>query len=174
MKTNNKLSYQNKFKILIGGGLFFLIVCYYQAIRPTVREYLLFKSNGINQMHQEITNELQILYLQNDVLEKQLSQFKFNTPSDQNKLLGLVTEVCIDNQLQLKEFRPAYTESISKYKLVTHIVSVEGSFLNCLQLVYIIETISKQSKVASVNFEKNRNTSLNDIICTIYLQNVAL
>jgi len=152
-----------------------LFVCYKLSVSKTIAEYKLYKTN--------LENELTISSANNSALSlekrsQQISQFikiySLDTLNDNKSLLNFVTEFCNDNRLQLKEYKPLDVSKYDSISVLTRQVTVEGEFLNCLQLAYALENQINAGRVSAATYKsyivpKDKTVRLN---CTLYVQNV--
>lgn len=116
-----------------------------------------------------------------DDLSKQLNAveaiFKGSITSGNNsqeKILETVTNYCKQKPLLLKEFPKSLIRESNGYLVELNYFTVEGDYINLLNLVYTMEQKIKVGKVASVKFnvKENQKTKKDELTAIIYIQNL--
>jgi len=174
MKRLSRLTYQQKFKILIGLTFPILFICYKAAFANTVTVYK--KYHELKATSLQI-NDANMNFLQLQVKQEQLEAFlnAYRLDSTNTKdLLGIVSEYCSDNQLVLKEFKPLGQFPYDSIPILTRTFTVDGRFINCLKLVHHLENQIEPGRISSVHFKtvgspEQQETKLN---CTLFIQNL--
>jgi hypothetical protein len=171
----NKLTYRQKLKWLGIGSLLLLIICYKFSIARTVTEYSNYKTNSrlALQLNAE-SGSGEVLQTKTQRVNELLEQYRLDTIDNSKNLLSIVGNFCNDHQLQLKEYLPLSVSQSDSLQVLTRSVTVEGSFINCLQLTHALEMRYKAGKVSSVQFKSQADITKNEIhlYCTIYIQNL--
>jgi len=171
----NKLPYKQKLKWLGIVILPILLVCYNLAISNTLSEYKLYKQNKIlaEDLRNSANGASSLLSRQEQITEY-LKSYSLDTLNEKRNLLQIVTGFCNDNQLQLREYKPLEISESGGLKLLTRVVTIEGPFLNCVQMVYALETQYKAGRISSVYYKSYRNPNDKTVRlqCTIYVQNI--
>jgi hypothetical protein len=152
-----------------------LLICYKLAISKTLAEYKIYnmhiKNGAITDSEIKASGTLAS---QHEKLNQILNSYKLDTTNQQKNLLGLITELCYANDLQLKDYRTMGISQQDSIKLLTRVLSVEGNFIDCVRMIYVLETQQKLGRVSSVQYNsytegKEKNIHL---ICTVYIQNI--
>jgi hypothetical protein len=177
MKKKARLPYKKKLKLLAWGLLPVLFICYKLAVSPTIMEYRLFTRNsgllaGQNISSGDIATRLHSKHKQLDGI---LDRYMLDTVNQARNLLTIVTTVCNQNSLQLKEYKPLYINNTDSLKILTRMLTVEGKFSDCLQMVYALEKQYHAGRVSSVHYKTNKisGDKILQLLCTIYIQNIA-
>jgi hypothetical protein len=168
-----RLTYGVKNKLLLIGGVVFLIIIYQVSIKKTI------DLNGeCGELEQKLENasnapgkmiELQKLNIQMDRL---LGQSNDNDVSQ--SLLSIVTNYCHENEITLEEFPKPILNSDRGTTVETNIITIEGGFNKLLKLVYLFEQHYKTGKVVSVHYKTKRDFTArkSSLTAIIYLQNI--
>lgn len=166
-----KLSYKNKFRLLIAGLVFALILVYKMSIAKTVECYkttrdLEVKLASADQLPSEI-----------GTLERKLKDLIVvkkteNIEVRQQALLNQVTSFCNNNQLLLRNFSASKEGNASGHQLFTQDFTVDGSFVNSLRLIHLMEKKNDYGNIKSVSFQLKKDLKLNEeyLYATVYLQ----
>jgi hypothetical protein len=175
MKLLANLTYKQKLKLLAISILPVIIICYKLSIANTIAEYQTYKQYSNNhQSGDELNTSYQRLQEKNKRISQILERYKLDTVMASKNLLPVVTEICYDYHLQLKEFKPIGIAETDNMKLLTRTLTVEGDFFSCLNLVHALETQYQVGRVSSVGYKtytdvKDKNLKLT---CTLFVQNL--
>jgi hypothetical protein len=170
-----KLSYRKKIKILGGAAVLLLIICYKFSISGTITEYSTYKQNV--QLNAQPGTEAPsgvLLEEKEKQLNRLLEQFALDTLDNSKNLLSLVGNYCNSHDCIVKDYIPYAVSPTDSLQVLTRVVNVEGSYINCLKLVYELETRWKAGRVSSVLFKSytDVNKSETHLTCSIYIQNL--
>ena len=170
-----KITYKQRLLyVLIAGGVF-LLVLYNLALSDTIS--LAFDNEVLKEQiekNQGVTSELK-------KVKKQLATIKQVIGNEHNEqmdihqmLLELITAQTQKNNMILKDFPQPYALTDKGYLTKTVQATLEGGFVDLLQLVYFLENNYKGGKVVAVDFKtiKQRRTRKRKLNSVIYLQNV--
>lgn len=168
-------SYKQKLKMLVIAAVILLLLCYRFSVSRTIAEKRAYKEQKQAAGLQEgNVVSLQLLESKNRMLNKMLEQFVLDTLDESKNLLGIVSNYCNEHELDLKEYKPNPVNQADSLKILTRNITVEGSFRDCLQLVYNLETKYKAGRVSSVIYKsfEDPSTAKTYLNCTIYVQNI--
>lgn len=170
-----KLSYRNKIKLLGAVAVLALIICYKLSIARTIDEYLTYSANkqAMVQPGSEAPSGM-LLEQKEKQLNAQLEQFVLDTLDNSKNLLSIVGNYCNSHNLVLKDFVPYPVSKTDTLQVLTRYVNVEGAYIDCLKLVYELETRWKAGRVSGVQFKSytDVNKSETHLNCMIYIQNL--
>lgn len=169
------LSNKKKLKLLGFALVPVLFLCYKLAISKTITEYRTYKTNMVNEQQAGASmNAGTVLKNRQKELDLLLANYTLDTLNSNKSFLTVVSEFCRDNGLELREYKPMGVSPGNPVKFMTRSVTVEGPFINCLQLVYALETQYQAGRVSSVLYKsatdpKDESVSLS---CTVFVQNL--
>lgn len=94
-----------------------------------------------------------------------------NTPKE---TLAFITFFCKQSRLKLTEYLPMQITENSNFNLATRQISVEGSYMSLLKLLYELENQRFYGRLCSAYFKSTEDPYSHKIIltCTFYLQNL--
>lgn len=170
-----KLPYRQKIKVLGVAAVLLLIICYKFSISRTVAEYRLYRENRQSTMQLSATGpSTQSLEDKEKNLSGLLDQFVLDTLNNSKNLLSIVGNYCNNHKLILKEYLPYAGSPADSFPVLTRHVVIEGAYVDCLRLVYELETRYRSGKVSSVLFKSftDVNTDKTHLYCTIFIQNL--
>ena len=168
-----KITYRKKFKLLwVMAGLL-LIFCWRFSIAKTIDEYRNYNQNQNAATGNEFYNE-QNLRSKSRMLDEVLEKFMLDTLDNSKNLVEVVSNLCEQNNVRLKEYKPNPVSEADSLRLLTRSVRIEGKFTDCLRLIYQLETRSRIGRVSSVLFKSSENADGSKTIlnCTFYIQNI--
>ena len=170
------ITYKNKLQLLSIFSLLFSVFVYQTVISKTIALYIQSK-----QLDQKIT-EASTAPIELSKLRKQLSELDMvvqNRQADTAQmvhdiLLNFIGNYCKEKKLLLKSFPETFSNPNGQFEIQTHVFSVQGGFIDCLKMVYLLEQKVKVGKVSSLNFQlvKDIETKKQVLTTTVYLQNV--
>jgi hypothetical protein len=173
MMKLKKMSWKQKNKLLLAGGLVLLWTVYAFAISNTI----------------ELRSACTVLQQQLDsasgaparlvMLKQESQQLEAATNSNDTstilheRLLGIVADYCQQHNSVLRDFASPVCYHQQEWLIETHPIVVEGTFMNLLMLVHRLEQ-EKVGKIISVDFHSKRDnkTQTLSLIATIYVQNI--
>jgi len=173
MFTN--FTYKQKLKALGAAALLMIFICFRMAFSSTLNEYRLFKKQ------QEAENSRVNLPLSSkdlnakgNYLSSMIQNYLLDTLDNSKNLLGIVSAYCDKNRIALKEYKPLGKRDYDSLNVLTRLVTVEGPFIDCVRLNYLLETQYKCGRIGSVLYKsyinpKDKSTYLD---CSIYLLNI--
>jgi hypothetical protein len=168
-----KLSWKQKNRLLLIGGIVLLWTVYSFAISNTI----------------EVRSQCVVLQQQIDsasdapvrlaALQQEFQQLETITNSNDTsntlheRLLAVVTGYCQQNNSVLRDFASPVCYHQQEWLIETHPIMVEGTYVNLLKLVHKLE-LEKIGKVVSVDFHAKRDNKTQTIalLATIYVQNI--
>jgi len=167
----SKLTYKQKLQLLIAGFVLLLIFCYQLAISKTITEYKMYEAN---KKHSGLSKDSSVPY---SVLQQKIkllndiqTQYSLDTTEGDRNFLLLLDGYCKDYNLVFKEYKPFKDEK----KVWTRSVTIEGNFIDILNLIYELEQNEKTTRVCSVNFKTSKANAKGKLVlsCTFYIQNL--
>lgn len=168
------LSYKKKLRLLWIAALFMLLISYRFSISKTMDEYSSYKQNKQLAASAVSENSIENLSLKNKMLDKVLEKFILDTLNDEKNLLQVIAPLCRDNNLRLKEYKPLAVTKPDSLKIFTRTLTLEGGFIDCVKLIYNLETKTNTGRVSSVLFKSymGPGEAKPNLNCTIYVQNI--
>lgn len=169
------MTYKKRFRWLLIGIVFLLIISYLLAVKKTV---LLFRECSSMQEKLESINEApgNIQIIKNEILQIDgiISAGDSSGADFRQLLLEKAGDFCLTNNITLKEFPASVHEIKNDYSLETNTVVLEGSFVSLLKFTYLLEQKYKIGKVASVDFSTKYDliAKKNKLTEKIYVQNI--
>lgn len=152
-----------------------LIICYKLSIARTIDEYRMYKENKLAafQPGAEVPSDM-LLEQKEKQLNAQLEPFVLDTLDNSKNLLSLVGNYCNSHNLILKDYVPYPVSQTDTLQVLTRYITVEGPYLDCLKLVYELETHWKAGRVSAVQYKSytDVNKSETHLNCMIYIQNL--
>lgn len=172
----SKITYKTRVKILYGAMPIILFLCYKLSFSGLSSEF---------NKHRELSNLVKntgnsaVLYdsLRLRVVELKafLKKYTIESGAAGDSSLDLIARYCAKYSLKVIEFKP-HSAGVFKdqIKLSTKSVVVQGSFIDCLKLVYELEQKSEVGRVASIFFKTihDNKTDREYLTCIIYLQTI--
>jgi hypothetical protein len=147
-----------KNRLLVGGFILLLCICYKLAIANTVAlqaEYD--KLSKQEELFKNIPKQIALLKKKEQYYDSLLTVYKIGGTSLQNNLLNAITTFSDQNNLKVIEFSEPHTFIDTSLKINTYSFTVEGHFNAILQLIYTLEQRTKYGEVVSVFYEKKKN-----------------
>jgi len=169
--------YKQKLKMLGVASIVLLMICFRFSISATIAEYRQYQEhtadrNGENNS----TYSLQLLESKENFLTNKLSRFVLDTVDNAKNLLAITGDYCNQKNVILKEYKPELITFKDSLKVFTRNITVEGSFLDCLELVRTLEQKYNTGRVSSVLFKSYEDpaSSKTFLTCTILIQNLII
>jgi len=147
-----------KNRLLIGGFILALFICYKLAIANTVAlksEYSQLTKE--QQLFKNTPKQIALLKKKQQYYDSLLRVYKIGGTSLQNNLLNAITTFSKENDLKVVDFLEPHTFTEKSLTVNTYSFTVEGHFNNILQLIYTLEQRTKYGEVVSVSYEKKKN-----------------
>jgi hypothetical protein len=169
------LSYKQKFKLLIIVSIVAVFLCYLLAVRRTIEAYSKYTQMAATNESLE-ASPLTVDELQNSnkKVNALFDQFILDTLQSDKNLIAVASNYCKTNGLELKEYKPVNIAANDSIEVLTRTITIEGGFVKCLKLLYVLETGKKVGKVSSVEFKSYTDPQDKKVRmdCTIYIQNL--
>jgi|GEM_PF-2509557 len=171
----SNLTYKQKLKGLGIFAVLMIIICFRLAFSATLGEYTLYKTQKENLAFQNSSSlHAKNISLKGNYISSTLDNYLLDTLDNAKNLLAVVSAYCDKNKLELKEYKPLGKKDYDSLHILTRVVTVEGSFIECLKLNYQLETQNNCGRIGSVLYKsyinpKDKSIYLN---CSIYLQNI--
>ncbi|WP_298507507.1 hypothetical protein [uncultured Kordia sp.] len=147
-----------KNKLLIGGFVVLLFLCYKFAIANTFT--LKSEHSKLIQEQKIFENtpkQIALLKKKEQYYDSLLTKYKIGGTSLQNNLLNVVTSFSKAHNLKVIDFLEPHVYAEQSLTINTYSFTVEGHFNNILQLIYTLEQRTKYGEVISVWYEKKKN-----------------
>lgn len=167
-----KLNRKNK--ILLGGAVLALYVCYEFAFSNTLKYY------GNYMAQKEITGNnlndpeyLKKLVLKEKILNTTLVRYSGGTDNSfQNELLKQLSVLAARNALRIVDFKEPHISTDKDIKISSYIFSIEGSFNGMLLLLNNLENSPSLGYIKNISFIKKRNykTNIDYLTAEVILQ----
>lgn len=135
-----------------------LILCYQLAIKNTLQ---------LKEQHTHLANEavslksapqqLALLKQKNVYYDSLLTRFQLGGSSIQNNLLKVINTYASNNALKVVDFLEPHVSTNDNLVIKTYDFTLEGTYNNINQLVYLLEQKTKFGEVISLHFEKKKN-----------------
>ena len=171
-----QITYKRKFQILLLVSLLFTVLIYQFALVKTV---LLYKQNSD---FDKKLKEASAAPPRIKSLQRQLESLDYLSQervadtgiSVHDLLLGFLSNYCKDTKTILKNYPETLITHQGEYEVQIHTITIQGSFIKMLQLVYSLEQKVKIGKVSSLNFQvkKDMDSHRDVLISNVYLQNI--
>ncbi len=159
---------------MLAGSAAMLFICYQFSIKQTISEYR--KHKELTQTIADALNTGNISDLKNEYqqVNRILNDYKLDTLNPARSLLGVISRYCSLNELSVKEYKPVGWNNVENISVFNRYIVVEGSFNECLKLVYELENNEKIGRLVSVNYKsyEDKKTGTVKLNCVIYVQNV--
>ena len=171
----SRYTYRQKIRgiwILFGVILF---AAYQLSIKKTIGEYRKFRHlSEISTNSSVLAKNSFDLKIRFNTLKTNLSQYNLDTLDLEKNLLAIVSEHCHSHNLVIKEYKPLGIGQVENIRLLNRCIVVEGTFKECLQLIYKLESYEKAGRLASVQFKsyEEKNDGIKKLNCIIYVQNI--
>ncbi|WP_420571663.1 hypothetical protein [Kordia sp.] len=147
-----------KNRLLVGGFIIALFVCYKLAIASTLDVKSAYTTLTKEQKIFENTpKQIALLKKKEQYYDSILKVYKIGGTSLQNNLLNTITTFSKQHDLKVVDFLEPHTHNEKSLVINTYSFTVEGHFNNILQLIYTIEQRTKYGEVINVSYEKKRN-----------------
>ncbi len=170
-----KLTYKQRNRVLLGGMVLLMIICYQFGVRNTldlssqVSEQQV-RLQQLNNYPERLQSNLAKLKNINGSVDQYVRDDNFN----QDEILESLSEFCGTNKLVIRSFPKSKLKRKNDILIETHRFEVEGGFTSLVELLYHIEVTEKLGRIASSNFETrlDRKTRRKRLFLTVYLQNI--
>jgi hypothetical protein len=170
-----KLPYKTKLQLLAVLAIIALLICYRFGIAKTITAYHSYTQQKERSVHErESSYRLQVLRSKERKLDKIMLGFMLDTVNTDKNILSIASIWCKTHDLIIKEFKPFAYSTIDSIQIITQSLTVAGNFVDCLKLVYALETNFKAGKISSVVYrtQTDNRTKIPELNCTIYIQNL--
>jgi hypothetical protein len=171
-----KLTYKQRLLYILIGAFVFSFVIYNVALSGTID--MAIKNSDFREQIAKNKNAPE----QIKIVKKRIKQIEALVGTNKDyvnvdihqALLESVTNYVQKNGLVLQDFPQPYEASNNGYITKTAQLTVEGGFINLLQLIYFLETNYIAGKVDAVDFkiDKELRTRYRKLNTKIYIQNV--
>ena len=168
---NNK----RKVQLLAVGGLLFMLLIYYWAVKPTLD--MLSENKRINQqiaLSENAPQKMQDMEHRLLNLQKLTKNYTLDSTESENELVGVLSMFCNSHKLELYKVHPVSLQEEKNYFIETSTFSVRGNYTDLLKLVYDLEQIDRKGRVVSTSFHSFVDPKIRKMVLetTIYIQNI--
>lgn len=147
-----------KNRLLIGGFILTLFICYHLAIANTIA--LKSEYNRLEKEQKLFTNtpkQIALLKQKQHYYDSLLKTYKIGETSMQNNLLKVITSFAEKNKLKVINFLAPHEYKTASLQINTYSFTIEGRFNTILQLLYTLEQQTRYGEIISVHYEKKKN-----------------
>jgi hypothetical protein len=168
------LGYKKKLRFLGIGFLLVLIFIYSFSISDTLdlRNECAEKEQKLV-LSRSLENKMLLLRAQTTDLDNIIGEMPDTSRKVMDLLLDNVTFFCSESSSILKEIPGNHTAIDANFEIESNFITVQGTFRNLLNLVYLLEQKKKTGgRVSSINFysKKDNNTKKTALFLTITVQ----
>lgn len=160
--------------MLAGSAVLLLILCYQFSFSRAMVEYNSFKEQKEVALQGRHNVSVPLLESKSRMLDNLLDQFVLDTLDESKNLLGITGNYCSRHEVRLKEYKPYPVKTADSLQILTRSITVEGSFKDCLNFVYELESKFKAGRVSSVLFKSFTDpiSTRSYLHCSIFIQNI--
>lgn len=154
-----------------------VVMCFLFPLAKTFHEIRLYHRNisdlnPIGRSNMKIKDDGIISNLA--LLNKIISKFNLDTVHKENNLLSVATNYCAEHGLILKRYEPISVTLQDSIEVLTRVVTLEATFIDCVKFIKDLETRNRAGRVCSAEFKsfvdpQDKKLKLN---CTIFIENV--
>tara|TARA_B100000949_G_scaffold229706_1_gene239032 strand:- start:1087 stop:1599 length:513 start_codon:yes stop_codon:yes gene_type:complete len=145
-------------KLLIGGFVLGLLVCYQLAIKKTLAlrsRYL--KETEQREQAKDIPEKLADLRKKEIQLDTRFGQLNLGSTNVQNELLHFLNEQGSQHSVKIMDFKAPHVVSEDNTTTRTYRFVLEGQFTNILKVAHGLETKANFGGITHMAFEKQRD-----------------
>lgn len=145
-------------KLLMGGFVLALVVCYQLAIKKTLalRTQHIHDSN-IREQTKDLSRELANLKKQEQQLDTQFASLNLESANMQNELLRFLNEQGSEHSVKVIDFSAPHVMNKGETTTSTYQFALEGGFSNILKVSHALETKGSFGGISHMAFEKEKN-----------------
>ncbi len=135
-----------------------LILCYQLAIKNTLQlkeQYKHLAEEAVSLKN--APKKLALLKQKNSYYDSLLTKFQLNDSSIQNNLLKAINTYASNNALKVVNFLEPHVSTNDHLVIKTYDFTLEGTYNNINQLIYLLEQETKFGEVICFHFEKKKN-----------------
>jgi len=175
MERLKHLSYRQKNMLLLALSVVVGFVAWSIAIAPTAE-----LASACGELEAQAA-QAGMASEQKRTMEKELAQLNAvigqsegQETEVQQRLLETVTSYCKDRNTSLERFLEPHQFQETEYLVSTNTVTVQGDFVQLLELVHQLEQEFGAARLAAVDYhtKKNQRTRKTYLYATLYLQNI--
>lgn len=172
-----KLTYKVKLRLLLAGSLLSLWVFYTSFVADSFDLYE--QQSSLKDSLKTLENAPEQLNLLSSKLKRLEKKAGLSSKTDvtdiQQSLLGITTKYCNENNCIIRSIPSISATKEKDISVETHIFSIEGSYKNLLQLVYLLEQKYQVGKVSSVLFraETDNKSKKRFLQATYFIQHIS-
>lgn len=165
------MDYQQKYRFLLIGIVFFVVVAYWLAFSKTWTAY-----QASTQLEQQLSSAGQA-WQDIESYQQQIQQLEAqqnNQSFTQNYFFQKITAFCQEHQLAIQDMPESMVYEQQDMKILHNPLKVEGAFVPMVRLLYHLEQEEQLGRVVSVDFNlgKNYQSRKEELTAHIHLQNI--
>ncbi|MBN1953391.1 MAG: hypothetical protein JW801_19455 [Bacteroidales bacterium] len=161
------------FYLLTGIGVVILLA-YQVAIKVTVDKMIRYRElkTNISQLD-KVLEEIKDLKQQAVFLNARYFNTQDNIENTHEYYLDRLSQIASEKRVSVTEYPSEHVYRNNSLQIETHIISLQGSFIRLLNVLYQLENREKLGRIVSVDFfsETNRRTKLTTLTMQLYIQN---
>ncbi len=169
-----KLTTKNKLRLLAGAIILALVLVYFLAIKETIAVASdCGQKEAKLQQSKDLGEKTAILKALIRNIDKQTGGQTDTTKKVMDLLLEHITEYCNSTGCAIKEIPSAAFASRNGYLIESSFITLEGSYKELLELVYLLEQKKRTGgHIASIQFYTIKNNKLKkqELLLTLYVQ----
>ena len=167
------MSSKTKNIILISGFIGVLFFSYQFAIKNTLQEKKRYDQlKNEETLFQNIPKQLVSLNKKKEYYDSLLAKYQIGETSMQNNLLKKINKNAQELNLKVIDFNEPHIAEKNNLKINTYKITLEGSFNNITQLIYLLEQKTRFGELVNVHYikQKDHRTRKEYLQATIMLQ----
>ncbi len=148
-----RLTYRQRFYLLIAGLVIFLYLCHRLAFKETFKMRRECKQTE-QRITQVITAPGQILNLEKkiSVIDRSIRSDSIQEMNFHEVLLEKISDYCVKHDIDIIEYPPLHSYSWNEIILETNAIVLQGKFLDLLNMVYFTEQEASIGRISGVDF----------------------
>ncbi|GAB4520391.1 MAG: hypothetical protein Tsb004_31420 [Allomuricauda sp.] len=145
-------------KLLIGGFVLALVVCYQLAIKKTLALHTQYVHNSkIWEQTKDLPQKLANLKKQEQQLDTQFADLNLESANMQNELLRFLNEQGREHSVKVIDFSAPHVIPEGETTTSTYQFILEGGFRNILKVSHALEIKGNFGGITHMAFEKEKN-----------------
>ncbi len=166
-------TYKSRFYCLIYGTLVFIFLCYHLAFKKTLYEYRnLVKNKNQLELIDGAPEKLHLIEERLKATEQELSSITETNKNYQIYILSKSTTIIGSKNLKIIDFPDLSSEISDGFTILTQQVTLQGSFIDLLNFLFVISKDPTIGYLSSVDFfnQKDLRTGVVTLRMRIYFQ----
>lgn len=151
---NKQLTYQQKNKYLLFGGLASLILIYLLAVKNTLSLYQENKKlETFVGAHKSNELKVQDIKQRTELINAQVKKYFVDSVTHDENLMKAVSDLCHNEGVLLKEMPIIEKNKQGNYYIYTNRVVLEGTYHKLLKVLHQLENKQNVGRIASVQYK---------------------